>query len=209
MRYSASTSLPRPIPMDGSSSCEALSGAHWWRTGTAPGSSSPRAAETRAHCSRCRHASTLMITVTAGAAAVRSTTAIADACDTARVSLEGLQQPAVARDAADTVVLVASELVTNALRRGGGRCTLELTAHPDTIEVAVHDPSRHVPRVRTPDLNGGTGGLRLAHGHRPRPRHGGHPPGLRWQDREHLPCPVASPLKQPDGRRTWSASCAA
>ncbi|GAP50570.1 ATP-binding protein [Streptomyces azureus] len=73
---------------------------------------------------------TVMITVIAGAAAVRSTTAIADARDTARAFLEGLQQPAVARDAADTVVLVVSELVTNALRHGGGRCTLELTAHP-------------------------------------------------------------------------------
>ncbi|MGW3355370.1 hypothetical protein ACWDFL_08115 [Streptomyces bungoensis] len=41
----------------------------------------------------------------------------------------------------------------------GCRCALELTAHPDTVKVAVHDPSRHVPRVRTPDLNGGTGGL--------------------------------------------------
>ncbi|MEU1105735.1 ATP-binding protein [Streptomyces tibetensis] len=70
---------------------------------------------------------------------------------------------------ADTVVLLVSELVTNALRHGGGRRTLELTAHRNTIEVAVHDPSRHVPRMRTPDLNGGTGGFgwpkvtRLAH----------------------------------------------
>lgn len=62
-----------------------------------------------------------------------------------------------------------SELVTNVLRHGGGRCTLELTAHPDAIEVAVHDGSRHAPRMRTPDLNGGTGGFgwpmvnRLAH----------------------------------------------
>jgi anti-sigma regulatory factor (Ser/Thr protein kinase) len=102
---------------------------------------------------------TLVITVTAGAAAVRPTTAIADARATARAFLEGLRQPAVAPDAADTVVLVVSELVTNALRHGGGRCTLELTARPDTIEVAVHDPSRHVPRMRTPDLNGGTGGF--------------------------------------------------
>ncbi|MEY9996485.1 hypothetical protein ABIE67_008517 [Streptomyces sp. V4I8] len=53
---------------------------------------------------------TLMITVPAGAAAVRSTTAIADARDTARAFLEGLQQPAMAPDAADTVVLVVSEL---------------------------------------------------------------------------------------------------
>ncbi|WP_370266923.1 hypothetical protein [Streptomyces sp. V4I8] len=51
-----------------------------------------------------------MITVPAGAAAVRSTTAIADARDTARAFLEGLQQPAMAPDAADTVVLVVSEL---------------------------------------------------------------------------------------------------
>ncbi|MFF6877472.1 ATP-binding protein [Streptomyces sp. NPDC012474] len=109
-----------------------------------------------------------MITVMASAAAVRST-AIAGARETARAFLEGLQQPAVAPDAADTVVLVVSELVTNALRHGGGRCTLELTAHPDTIEVAVPDPGRHVPRMRTPDVNGGTGGFgwpmvtRLAH----------------------------------------------
>lgn len=88
---------------------------------------------------------TLMITVPAGAAAVRSTTAIADARNRARAFLEGLQELAVAPDAADTVVLVVSELVTNALHRGGGRCTLELTARPDTIEVTVHDPSRHVP----------------------------------------------------------------
>lgn len=65
----------------------------------------------------------------------------------------------MAPDAADTVVLVVSELVTNALRHGRGRCTWEVTAHPDTIEVAVHDPSRHVPRMRTPDLNGGSGGF--------------------------------------------------
>ncbi|GAA1280585.1 hypothetical protein GCM10009646_79590 [Streptomyces aureus] len=51
--------------------------------------------------------------------------------------------------------LVVSELVTNAhAPRRGGRCTWELTAHPDTIEVAVHDPSRHAQAH--PDLNGGT-----------------------------------------------------
>ncbi|MFJ4567271.1 hypothetical protein ACIP4U_26945 [Streptomyces caelestis] len=38
---------------------------------------------------------TVMITVIAGAAAVRSTTAMADARDMARAFLEGLQQPAV------------------------------------------------------------------------------------------------------------------
>jgi hypothetical protein len=101
---------------------------------------------------------TLMITMIASAA-VRCPKAIADARATARAFLEGLQQPAVAPDVADTVVLVASELVTDALRHGGGRCTRELTANPDTIELVVHGPNRYVPRTRTPDLNGGTGGF--------------------------------------------------
>ncbi|MGW6275621.1 MULTISPECIES: ATP-binding protein [unclassified Streptomyces] len=89
----------------------------------------------------------------------RSATAVADARDTTRVFLECLRQPTLAPDAADTVVLVVSELVTNALRHGGGRCTWDLAAHPDTIAVAVHDPSRHAPRMRAPDLNGDTGGF--------------------------------------------------
>jgi hypothetical protein len=57
------------------------------------------------------------------------------------------------------VVLVVSELVTDALRDGGGTRTMNLTAHPDSIEVAVHEPSPRVSRMRTPDLNGGTGGF--------------------------------------------------
>ncbi len=60
---------------------------------------------------------------------------------------------------ADTLVLVVSELVTNALRHGGGRYTLTLTADPDTITVAVSDPTPAPPRERTPDLTNGTGGL--------------------------------------------------
>lgn len=101
----------------------------------------------------------LMNMMTVNATTVRCTGAVADARDAARAFLEGLRQPTVAPDAADTVVLVVSELVTNALRHGGGTCTLELTAHPDTIEVAVHDRSRHAPRMRTPHLDGGTGGF--------------------------------------------------
>jgi anti-sigma regulatory factor (Ser/Thr protein kinase) len=65
----------------------------------------------------------------------------------------------IAAEAADTVVLVVSELVTNALRHGGGACTLDLTAHPDSIEVTVHDRSPEMPRTRTPDLDDGTGGF--------------------------------------------------
>ncbi|KOG76940.1 ATP-binding protein, partial [Streptomyces rimosus subsp. rimosus] len=86
----------------------------------------------------------------------------------ARAFLDGLLPP-VTSEAAGTVLLVVSELVTNALRHAGGTWTLELTAHPHGIEVAVHDPSPQPPRPRTPDLNGRTGGFgwplvtRLAH----------------------------------------------
>ncbi|MFE3253547.1 ATP-binding protein [Streptomyces sp. NPDC059209] len=117
-----------------------------------------------------------MDTVSVNVATVRSPTSIAGARESTRAFLEGLADP-VAAEAADTVVLVVSELVTNALRHGGGTCTLHLTAHPDNIEVAVHDRNPRPPRMRTPDLNGGTGGFgwpmvnRLAHAtavtHRP------------------------------------------
>ncbi|MEU0216903.1 ATP-binding protein [Streptomyces sp. NPDC006265] len=109
-------------------------------------------------------------------------------------------------DAAVTVVLVVSELVTDAWRHGGGRWTLELTAHPDTIEVGVHDPSRYVPRMLSLDPNGGTGGFDwpvvtgLAHATPVTSR----PSGGKTVSAST--CPVASPLKQPDGRPTRSAS---
>ncbi|MEV7529505.1 ATP-binding protein [Streptomyces hydrogenans] len=83
---------------------------------------------------------------------------IAWARDRARSFLDGLV-PTLTSEATDTVVLVVSELVTNALRHGGGTCVLGLAARPDSIEVAVHDPSLHAPRMRTPDLDGGTGGF--------------------------------------------------
>lgn len=66
---------------------------------------------------------TLMKMMAVNATTARSATAVADARDTARAFLTCLRQPAVAPDAADAVVLVVSELVTNALRHGGGRCT--------------------------------------------------------------------------------------
>ncbi|MER6441617.1 ATP-binding protein [Streptomyces sp. NPDC001185] len=84
--------------------------------------------------------------------------AVAVARNIARYFPAGLVDPIPPR-AADTVVLVVSELVTNSLRHGGGDCTLEVSAHPDGIEVAVRDHSPQPPRMRTPDLNGGTGGF--------------------------------------------------
>ncbi|WOX13787.1 ATP-binding protein [Streptomyces sp. N50] len=99
-----------------------------------------------------------MNTMSVNVATVRSATSLADARERARDFLGALDRP-IAAEAADTVALVVSELVTNALRHGGGTCTLDLTAHPDGIEVAVHDRSPETPRMRTPDLNGGTGGF--------------------------------------------------
>ncbi|WP_329201300.1 MULTISPECIES: ATP-binding protein [unclassified Streptomyces] len=109
-----------------------------------------------------------MDTVSVDVAAARSSASIADARERARAFLDGLVCP-VRAEAAETVVLVVSELVTNALRHAGGTCTLGLTARPASIEVAVHDPSPQPPRMRTPDLLAGTGGFgwpmvnRLAH----------------------------------------------
>ncbi|MEU1804397.1 ATP-binding protein [Streptomyces sp. NPDC019937] len=62
-------------------------------------------------------------------------------------------------DVADAILLVVSELATNALRHGGGRYTLELSADADTVTVAVSDPNPAAPRARPPDLNTGTGGF--------------------------------------------------
>ncbi|WP_229701259.1 ATP-binding protein [Streptomyces camponoticapitis] len=83
---------------------------------------------------------------------------IARARDVARAFLNSLS-PAPDTGSADNLALVVSELATNALRHGGGRYTLELTADPDAVRVAVCDPSPLPPRERTPDLNGGTGGF--------------------------------------------------
>ncbi|MFF1379698.1 ATP-binding protein [Streptomyces sp. NPDC058308] len=67
--------------------------------------------------------------------------------------------PATAPATADTFVLVVSELATNALRHGGGRYTLELSATTDALTAAVSDPDPAPPRERTPDLDAGSGGF--------------------------------------------------
>ncbi|MFG2754078.1 ATP-binding protein [Streptomyces xanthophaeus] len=90
--------------------------------------------------------------------AFRSLTSVG-ARQAARAFLEALGQPAMEQEHADTLILVVSELVTNAVRHGGGTYTLRLTAHPGTVEVAVDDPSSDPPRLRIPDLRDGTGGF--------------------------------------------------
>ncbi|MFF8280670.1 hypothetical protein ACF05T_32135 [Streptomyces lateritius] len=64
-----------------------------------------------------------MDTMSVGVATDRPAGSVAVARDSARSFLEGLV-PTLASEAADTVVLVVSELVTDALRHGGDTCTL-------------------------------------------------------------------------------------
>ncbi|MGY4394707.1 ATP-binding protein [Streptomyces sp. TE12347] len=100
-----------------------------------------------------------MTTTSTERTALRPLSAATEARQAARAFHEALGQPAICREEADTVVLVVSELVTNALRHGGGAYTLRLTAHPSCIEVAVENPSPRMPRMRAPDLVDGTGGF--------------------------------------------------
>ncbi|MFG2622825.1 ATP-binding protein [Streptomyces sp. NPDC048507] len=55
------------------------------------------------------------------------------------------------------VVLVASELATNAVRHAGGPFSLELGLLPDGIGIAVRDSSPALPRSRPADGTGGRG----------------------------------------------------
>ena len=87
-----------------------------------------------------------------------STDSIRWAREAARAFTDNLT-PAPDTATAETLVLLVSELATNALRHGGGRYTLELSATPDLLTAAVSDPSPALPRERTPDLNDGSGGF--------------------------------------------------
>ncbi|MBW5424241.1 ATP-binding protein [Streptomyces sp. BG9H] len=84
---------------------------------------------------------------------------VAQARDFARAFMDGLS-PAMDVQAAASVELTVSELVTNAVRHArGDACSLRLVAHHDAITVAVTDTDPRPPRERTPDLAGGTGGF--------------------------------------------------
>ncbi|MFI6345028.1 ATP-binding protein [Streptomyces sp. NPDC050560] len=83
---------------------------------------------------------------------------IAHARDVARAFAESLVPPPAA-DRGETVAVVVSELVTNALRHGGGRYRMHLSADADAVHVAVGDLSPEPPRERDPDYTDGTGGF--------------------------------------------------
>ncbi|GCD40024.1 ATP-binding protein [Streptomyces chrestomyceticus JCM 4735] len=85
--------------------------------------------------------------------------AAAVARDVAGDFLKGLGPPPD-RDASDAVVLIVSELVTNAVRHTLTRtCTLSLAAAPGTVTVAVSDASPRPPCERNPDVRGEGGGF--------------------------------------------------
>ena len=63
------------------------------------------------------------------------------------------------RGAPGEVLLVVSELVTNAVRHAPGALTLCLAHLPGEVQITVRDSSPTAPLARTPDLRTGTGGF--------------------------------------------------
>ncbi|WP_130509992.1 ATP-binding protein [Krasilnikovia cinnamomea] len=53
--------------------------------------------------------------------------------------------------------VVVSELVTNAVRHGGGAVAVSIETHQEQVTLAVADGSSVVPRRRDPDEAGGRG----------------------------------------------------
>lgn len=64
----------------------------------------------------------------------------------------------VAEQAAIDLLLIVSELVTNAIRHGGGVTALRLAARPGLIDVEVRDHSDDMPVMRDPARGWGPGG---------------------------------------------------
>ena len=82
----------------------------------------------------------------------------AEARDAAAGFLTALRPAPPARTAQD-LLLVVSELVTNALRHAGGVTRMRLVANHHSVCVIVEDPSPLPPQDRVPDLNGISGGF--------------------------------------------------
>lgn len=84
--------------------------------------------------------------------------AFAHARDLARETLESWNWPP---ERVEVVVLLVSELVTNAHRHAGTDAWLQLQPTPDGVRLAVHDGSTRQPARRTPDLEAAAGGFGL------------------------------------------------
>lgn len=77
--------------------------------------------------------------------------------------------PAPSARTVQNLLLLSSELVTNAIRHAGAVTALSFKADGSALHVRVADPSPAHPQSRVPDMTGRTGGfgwpmiLRLAH----------------------------------------------
>ncbi|MFD8638332.1 ATP-binding protein [Streptomyces sp. NPDC059533] len=72
--------------------------------------------------------------------------------------------PPVPVSVQDSALLVATELVVNAVRHTPGPCSLDVSWAGDGIDIDVSDPSPEPPRSRPADLKGGGGhGWPLVH----------------------------------------------
>ncbi|WP_406095749.1 ATP-binding protein [Streptomyces sp. NBC_01013] len=67
--------------------------------------------------------------------------------------------PAPPARAVQDLLLLSSELVTNAIRYAGAVTALAFGADQHTLHVRVTDPSPTPPQCRTPDLTGRAGGF--------------------------------------------------
>ncbi|MEU8506221.1 ATP-binding protein [Streptomyces brevispora] len=81
-----------------------------------------------------------------------------DAREAAADFVAGLS-PAPSARAVQNLVLLSSELVTNAIRYAGGVTALSFGADRRALHVRVVDPSPTQPQCRAPDLTGRTGGF--------------------------------------------------
>ncbi|MGX1881479.1 ATP-binding protein [Streptomyces sp. NPDC055287] len=84
--------------------------------------------------------------------------AFAHARDLAREKLESWSWPP---ERIEVVVLLVSELVTNAHRHAGTDAWLHLTPTPDGVRLSVRDASPVPPAQGTPDLETDVGGFGL------------------------------------------------
>jgi serine phosphatase RsbU (regulator of sigma subunit) len=73
---------------------------------------------------------------------------VLDAVDVADIGDSG---PARLGDRLDDLVILCSELVTNAVLHAGGPCRVRLWDHDGRVRLEVHDPSPRLPVRRTPD----------------------------------------------------------